>query len=255
MGRPVGFAALWGTRMALWRIFALCLCAASAPFAHASGFPPPPQRGRPAHDRGENRPAHRPAAPRPAPAFAQSSVQPATAVQSGPSAAQVEAAAISAAGAEVRRALPRFRVATTGSVSLIFALLTWRHGSKALEATQSPYRTLLHCTNLAAAGLALHGARRHKIVLKTILLIDLAVEGLSLAQMAYKLLANNKPVELHNLLAAVWFGALALTCVRARWIAPPLQHVYQHTLPAPAAPPAFAPQADGAPGGEGGPAA
>mmetsp|Transcript_12380 Transcript_12380/g.49873 ORF Transcript_12380/g.49873 Transcript_12380/m.49873 type:complete len:271 (-) Transcript_12380:1133-1945(-) len=124
-----------------------------------------------------------------------------------------------------------FRVVTTASVSVVYALMAWRESQMVRErlargAASRVMTVVGHGAvvgNVAACFLASARARHHKRLLKAVLLGDLAIEMLLLATASVRALggsrtASSSTVDLASGISSFWFSLILLTCLRSNWI-------------------------------------
>ena len=122
-----------------------------------------------------------------------------------------------------------FRLATRGTVTCVFLCLAWRATSLAERARdyQAPLAFLakpFFVANVGAAALAPHHANRQKVLLKSVLHADVALEGLTLVNSALRAgfpsAGQRLPTDVHvvNALCAFWVGLVAVSCSRSKWI-------------------------------------
>lgn len=138
-----------------------------------------------------------------------------------------------------------FRVVTTASVGLVYALLAWRaHGTLG----QNPLTTVFVGANVASCCIALSRAGRHKRLLKSVFAMDLCLETCLCLHSIFKLLLpstspDSKDFYFASAISSFWFLLIVLTCLRSNWITalPADSHNARYRYgPPPYAPPSHA---------------
>lgn len=123
-----------------------------------------------------------------------------------------------------------FRLATQQSVAVVYALMAWRATSMVERSRQ--FGTPLgwagkpcFVANAAGCYLATRGANKNKMVLKSVLGLNIFVETLafvvSLLNALFGTSASELPSEAHaiNAVCAFWMSLISVTCARSKWIA------------------------------------